>query len=125
MTTLNSLRYLDFDYSESDTGAGSFDALASCTPEQLPALHAELAAVLAWAHEHFAGLRGDVDEAGEWDYALSSQREWSAADHITFDEAAQHITVQALPGALERHTVSLSLSGRPAFCDAFRERFSL
>lgn len=121
-TTLN---YLDFDYSDSESGAGTFDALASCTADQLPALHAELHVVLAWAHEAFAGLRGDIDQAGEWDYALTSQREWTAADQLDYDEAKQTLTSHAQAPAPPRHTLSISLSGRPAFCEAFRERFGL
>lgn len=121
----SALQYLDFDYSDSDNGCGTFDALASCAPEQLPLLHAELRQVLAWAHEDFPGLRGDIDQAGEWDYALSSQREWSAADQLSYDDSTQSLVEQLQMPAPPRHTVSLSLGGRPAFCEAFRERFAL
>ena len=44
------LNYLDFDYSEDADGTGTFDAMASVLPAQLPALHAEITQVLAWAH---------------------------------------------------------------------------
>ena len=119
------LNYLDFDYSESEHGAGTFDALASCSSAQLPALHAELRLVLAWVHDTFPGQRGDIDQDGEWDYALSSQREWSAADHLDYDEGTQSLTERAQAPAPPRHTVSLCLSGRSAFCEAFRKRLGL
>jgi hypothetical protein len=44
------LSYLDFDYSEDEQGWGNFDAMASVLPPQRPALQAELAQVLNWAH---------------------------------------------------------------------------
>ncbi len=118
------LSFLDFDYSDNDNG-GNFDALAACTPEQLPMLHAELRQVLAWAHETFPDQRGDIDQAGEWDFSLSSQREWSAADMLEYDEETGQLQERLQTPAAPRHTVSLSLSGRPAFCEAFRERFGL
>ena len=40
------LQYLDFDFSEDEHGLGSFDAMASVLPAQLPALQAEIARVL-------------------------------------------------------------------------------
>jgi hypothetical protein len=41
--------HLDFDFSDEDSGRGSFDAMASVLPDRLPALLAEIAAVLGWA----------------------------------------------------------------------------
>ena len=41
------LNYLDFDYSEDADGTGTFDAMASVSPAQVPALHAEISAMLA------------------------------------------------------------------------------
>ena len=43
------LDYLDFEYSEDEHGQGTFDAMASVLPAHVPALHAELTRVLAWA----------------------------------------------------------------------------
>lgn len=40
------LHYLDFDFSDEDSGRGRFDAMASVLPDRLPALLAEIAAVL-------------------------------------------------------------------------------
>src|SRR6185369_12734006 len=44
------LDYLVFDASDEDSGRESFDAMASVAPDRLPALLAEVAAVLRWAH---------------------------------------------------------------------------
>ena len=62
------LQYLDFDFSEDEHGLGSFDAMASVLPAQVPALHAELTRVLAWACDAFS--KGPLDEAYDWDYDL-------------------------------------------------------
>ena len=47
------LHYLDFDFSDEESGRGSFDAMASVVPSRLPALLAEIAAVLGWAGRAF------------------------------------------------------------------------
>ena len=102
------LHYLDFDYSEDENGNGCFDALADTLAERHPAVLAEVALVLGWAQAAFAGQHGALDEGGAWDHDL-----------------------QVLPGgasaalAAGRYSVSLSLSGTPAFCAALRQRFSL
>ncbi|APW36178.1 hypothetical protein RD110_02255 [Rhodoferax koreense] len=118
------LHYLDFDYSEDDAGNGVFDAMAAAWPEQLAALHAEVATVLGWAHAQF-GEPGPIDEEADWDVDLGSLVETSERQTLAFDPVAQRLT--AVPGApgQPRHTVSVSISGRPAFCAALRERFGL
>jgi len=117
------LDYLDFDYSEDTEGVGVFDAMASAAPERLAALHAEVARVLAWAHEHFPDRRGAVGEDGDWDYDLQALREDSRSEILEFDEASGRIEVRPGPVAGTRHTVTLSISGTPDFCAAFRARF--
>lgn len=97
------LDFLDFDYSEDTEGIGVFDAMATVRPEQLAAVHAEVEQVLAWAQDAFAGRRGPVEEGSEWDYDLQETQEPDT----------------------HRRTVTLSISGTPAFCAAFREAFDL
>ena len=63
-----SLRYLEFDYCEDADGAGTFDALATTATDHNPAVLAEVAVVLAWAHDAFDAQRAPLDEGGEWDY---------------------------------------------------------
>jgi len=101
MTT--ELRYLDFDYSEDTEGHGTFDAMASTTPERSPEVQAEIAQVLAWAEATFPHARGALDDGATWDYDLQETHE----DHLRFD------------------TVTFSLSGTESFCVALRERFAL
>ncbi|MEJ7686935.1 MAG: hypothetical protein WKG52_08085 [Variovorax sp.] len=117
------LNYLDFDYSEDTEGIGVFDAMASTGPLQVPAVHAEIVAVLDWAHATFSERRGPVGDGGEWDYDLHGMRETSAPETIDYDPATRSLRVQAGPAAAPRHTVSLSIGGTAAFCAAFRSRF--
>ena len=100
------LDYLDFDFSDEEDGRGSFDAMASVTAERLPALRAEIDAVIAWAGSVFGpnAENGENGDEGEWDYEMSE-------------------TVEA--DAESRTTVTFTLSGSPAFCDAFRDKFEL
>lgn len=119
------LHYLDFDYSEDDEGTGTWDAMASVTPAHLPALLAELEQVLAWAHRAFGGRRGPIDEGGDWDYDLQALHEGAAPDQWHYDEAQQTLVRQAGDAGQARHTLTLSLSGSPAFGAALRARFGM
>jgi len=94
------LSYLDFDYSEDTEDVGVFDAMASTGPQQVAAVHAEIAVVLEWASTNFPDRRGPVGDGGEWDYDLQDMQD------------------------IGWHTVTLSISGTPEFCAAFRLRFA-
>jgi hypothetical protein len=118
-----SLNYLDFDFSEDAEGIGTFDALAATAPTHQAAVLAEVASVLAWAHHAFEGQRAALDEGGAWDYDLQGWREFSAVDVLDFDERSGELSVQPQAAGAARHTVSLSVTGTPGFCAAFRERF--
>jgi hypothetical protein len=61
-----------------------------------------------WAQAAFAGLHGALDDGGAWDHDLQ----------VLPSEANAAVTAG-------RCSVSLSLSGTPAFCAALRERFRL
>lgn len=112
------LHYLIFDFSDEDSGRGSFDAMASVLPERLPALLAEVAAVLRWAHARF-GPAGALQDEGDWDYALQGTLEPDAPLQVTFDSRSG--TVATEPAApRSRVTLALTLGGSAAFCDAFR-----
>ncbi|HSV54168.1 MAG TPA: hypothetical protein VLJ57_18765 [Burkholderiaceae bacterium] len=119
------LSYLDFDYSEDAQGSGSFDAMASALPAQLPALQAEVARVLDWAHRDFAGVRGPLDEGGDWDYELQGVQEASTTLQVRYDLEAGQIQTQRGNAESLRATLSLTISGTPAFCQAFRDAFEL
>ena len=115
------LQYLDFDFSDEDTGRGSFDAMASVLPHRLPALLAEIAAVLGWAVGAF-GPGGALGDESEWDYEVQGVIEPDTPLIVVYDYEKGGVSVTpANPGA--RTTLTLTVSGSPAFCAAFREKF--
>lgn len=119
------LDYLDFDFSEEADGSGSFDAVASVGPQQLAAVHAEIVAVLDWAHAAFAGQRAPLEDGGAWDVDLQSSQEWQLPEALSFDEGSGRLTVTpGNPGA-PRHTLSVSIVGSANFCTAFRAAFEI
>ncbi len=119
------LQYLDFDFSEDDEGTATWDAMASATPPQWPALLDEVAQVLGWAHDRFAGQRGPVEEGGDWDFDLQCVQEVVTPQHLHYDPDEQVLRVQNGNASNQRHTLSLSLSGSAQFSAALRERFGL
>lgn len=119
------LQYLDFDFSEDSEGTGTWDAMASVTPLQWPALLDEVAQVLRWAHDRFAGQRGPVEDGGDWDFDLQCVQEVVTPQHLHYDEDAQALRVQTDTASSQRHTLSLSLSGSAHFSAALQEHFGL
>jgi hypothetical protein len=117
------LNYLEFDYSEDADGIGTFDALAATATVHHAAVLAEVTAVLTWAYDAFEAQRAPLDEGGEWDFDLQSWREFSAMDVLHFDERSGELSIQPQATSAARHTVSLSVTGTPSFCAAFRQRF--
>lgn len=119
------LIYLDFDYSEDDEGTGLFDALATVNGARWPALQAEAAAVLAWAHAHFPDGPAPVEDGGSWSHDLHARQELTVPVAVRFD--AERGTLETNPGTPDapRHTLGLSISGTAAFCAALREAFGL
>jgi hypothetical protein len=120
-----SLRYLHFDYAEGTDGTGSLEAMASVWPEQVQAAHGEVVQVLEWAHAEFPGRRGQLDEGFDWDYDLHGMQEMTAPEALHYDELAQQLRVEAGPPGKPRHTLTLSLGGTAAFCEAFIQQFGL
>ncbi len=120
-----SLQYLDFEYSDDTEGVGTWDAMASVSPNQVTAVQAEVARVLGWAYHAFPDGRGPVDEGGEWDFDLQAQVETLAPEKWQYDPSLDLVLTTRMPPGEPRHTVTLSLSGGEAFCQAFRERFEL
>ena len=121
------LNYLIFDCSEDTDGTGSFDTMASTDAEHAQAVRDEVAAVLAWAHQAFGAVEQEQDGDAAWRYELQAQREWSVVEHLHFDVQALRLQAdgaEARPGTV-RHTITLTLCGRPDFCAALRQRFSL
>lgn len=119
------LNYLDFDYSEDADGTGTFDAMASVPTVQVPALYAEVAQVLAWAHQHWPDACGPLEEGGTWQYDLQGVQEVTTPLELAFDEASGQISAIAGHPAPPRTTVTLTISGGADFCAVLREAFGL
>src|ERR1700749_2299911 len=116
------LSYLEFDPTDDADGHGTFDAMAAVDERRLPALQAEIACVLAWAHERF-GAPAPLDEGGEWDCELGGVRELAAPLAVRYDEASAALDIRASGAGSPRVTLTVTLTGTPAFCDAFRAAF--
>jgi hypothetical protein len=67
------LSYLDFERSEDTAGAVTLDAMASVPPAELPAVQAEIDAVLGWLRSRFGERQGPLDEGGAWDADVQQQ----------------------------------------------------
>ncbi len=119
------LIFLDFDTSEDAAGNCTFDAMASVAADRLPALEAELAAVVAWATGHAGEGPGPLDEGHAWDYELTAVRETSQVQQARLDPAAGRLALQPAGEVLVRLAVTLTLSGDAAFAAAFRTHFQL
>jgi hypothetical protein len=118
------LDYLDFDYSEDDEGTGTWDAMACPQPHQLQALYAEIEQLLRWAYQQFPGRCAPRDEGGDWDWELQAQHADGAPLALAYDRTSARLqAASAAPG--ERITVTLTLSGSPAFAEALQEAFAL
>lgn len=118
------LHYLDFDFSDEESGRGSFDAMASVVPGRLPALLGEISAVLAWARRMF-GPAGALQDEGEWDYDLQAVAEPETPLQVAFNERSGEVSLPAAARQAARTTVTLTLSGSRAFCEAIRDAFGV
>ena len=117
------LDYLDFDYSEDEEGTGTWDAMASVKAERVPALAAEIAQLLRWANQKFAGRQGAAEDGFDWDYDLQAQDDDGEPLPAHFDKATGQLNLQASAAGFT--TVNLSISGSAHFGDALRESFEL
>ena len=61
------MNYLIFDAADDGEGTGSWEAVASVRSTGLPAVMAEVEAVLQRATREAPGPRGPLDEGGAWD----------------------------------------------------------
>lgn len=115
------LHYLLFDFSDEESGRGSFDAMATVVPERLAALLAEVSAVLRWAHEQF-GCESAAGDEGEWGYDLQALAEPDTA--LDVEIAQGRVLLSPVPRSATT-MVTLTLGGSPSFCDAFRQTFDI
>jgi len=49
--------------------------------------------------------------------------QFTAFETLDYHEDTQRLSVTASPPGVPRHTVTLSVTGSPAFCRAFQQRF--
>lgn len=94
------MRYLSFDLSDGDDGVTTLEAMASTDAAQHAAVRAEAQQVLDWAWQRFPHGHGPVEDGMDWDHDLQV--------HV---EAGQW------------HTLTLTLTGSPAFVEAFLQAF--
>ena len=113
--------YLDFEFSDDETGSCTWDALASVNADRVPALAAEIEQLLRWASQRFAGRQGALDEGADWDDDLQAQDDEGSALPVQFDSHLGRLQLAA--AAVGRTTVSLSLSGTRQFGQALQEKF--
>ena len=97
--------------------------MASALPAQLPALQAEVVRVLKWAEREFPQAQGPLDEGGEWDAELQGVQEVPTTLDVQY--AGGQLRLQPLDVGAARVTLSVTLTGTPMFCVAFREAFGL
>lgn len=116
------LDYFDFDYAEADPGQGTFDAMAAVAPSALPALETELLRVLDWAAQAF-GPPLPLEQGGEWDVELQGVREVATTLEVQWSPGAAALAWRTGATGAPRTTVSVTLTGTAAFCEAFRQAF--
>jgi hypothetical protein len=98
--------YLSFDISDNADGVTTLEAMASTPAGQHAAVMVEVQQVLDWAWRTFPHSHVSADD----DLGLGLDKDW---DH--------DLQVQIEDGRW--HTVTLTLSGSPAFVAAFFEAF--
>ncbi|MEK6669088.1 MAG: hypothetical protein AABZ19_09725 [Pseudomonadota bacterium] len=115
------LHCLSFELSLDTDGVHTFDAQAAAavgavgaegavgSDATLARIRAEVQQVLAWASVHFPDGPGPLDEGCSWCHDVQDQRDAPKGP----DSPRGHW-----------HTVSLSLSGTPAFGEAFARAFA-
>jgi hypothetical protein len=118
------LQFLEFDCSEDAEGVACWDALAQPAARHTQALLHEVEQMLNWAHRWSPRKPGALEDGADWDFALnlqsnmvSIQVHWNTLTHTLFLSPA--------PSACDAGTLSLSISGAPAFSAAFREHWNV
>lgn len=118
------LSYLLFDATDEESGACAFDSMASALPDSVPALLAEVQSVLTWSTHLFGppSSASDQGDADDWMFDLQATDSAGAPLAITWDAQRAQVLLPAV--VKERITLTLTVSGHPAFADAFRQEFT-
>lgn len=123
------LDYLIFDISDEEDGRASFDAMATVMPDRLPALLAEIAAVLRWAYAGFGAAGAPGEEAQDdavWDFDLQAAVLPGQPLPIHHEQGPDGIRLRC--GAVDASAlvaVTFTLSGQASFCEALGLAFGL
>jgi len=116
-------KYLEFDVSEDALGHATFEAMASVGEGQWPALQAELRSVLDWAQTRFPGGPAPLDDGADWDCLLDAKLESEQPLSVEWRPASATLHVEPAPDVRARYTVTLTLTGTPAFVQAWHDRW--
>jgi hypothetical protein len=120
------LQLLDFDCTEDADGVVCWDALAHPAAAHNPALLKEVSEVLAWAHAVAPHGPGALEDGAPWDFDLQASRHAPGRPPLPAHLTWTPQTGLMMPAPLspeERLELSLTLSGTPAFAQAFREQW--
>ena len=115
------LQFLEFDCSEDNEGVVCWDALAQPAASHAPALLHEVTQLLAWAHRFGPQGPGPIEDGADWDFDLHI-RVGNAPISAHWNSSNQTLALSSLPS--DEITLSLSISGTPAFAQAFREHWN-
>ncbi len=94
------VHYLTTDLSEGADGVSTLEAMASTPADQHAAVLAEVQQLLDWAWQQFGRSHGPVEDGMDWDHDL-----------------------QVVVEAGDWHAVTLTLTGSPAFIEAYIAHF--
>lgn len=117
------LQFLEFDGSDDSEGVVCWDALAQPAARHTSALLHEVAQVLTWCHQWSPRSPGALEDGADWDFDL--QIHWdSLAVQAHWDIPTKSLVLSPTPTESHEVTLSLSISGAPSFCAAFREHWN-
>jgi len=80
--------------------------------------------VLGWAGRAF-GPAGALQDEGEWDYESQGIAEPDTPLEVAYDEGRGEVSLTPAAVGAALITLTLTLSGSPAFCEAFRVEFGV
>jgi hypothetical protein len=116
------LEFLEFDCSEDSEGVVCWDALAQPAARHTSALLQEVTQLLAWAHRFGPQAPGPLEDGADWDFDLRI-RGGDAPLQAHWNNASQTLALSPSPSSSDEITLSLSISGTPAFAQAFRDHW--
>jgi hypothetical protein len=123
------LQLLDFDCTEDAEGVVCWDALAQPAHSYSQALLQEVAQVLQWAHGFDEQGPGPLENGAQWDFDLQVTLLGDDRKPLVamprFVPSTGQLSLRPEPLAQQSLSLSLTLSGTPAFVQAFRDQYGL